>query len=201
MRSHTPRKTPTHSTSTTRSSSRVLNDVTQKRTATPVRNHTPKRRHSSVQPEPEQSAPAASPFCPPAAEDHSGSDARQVDELLHATTKHHDWEIRANGYVDLSSLVDSMDFPVSKVLDACHQRLIGDPHFKVTVEILNWYDSLTFSNHLTIITNKHPHNYNNSMQKTCEAHPREALHLLERILVAVFGCMSDRKGVVKDRVC
>eukprot|EP01060_Flectonema_neradi_P040477 TRINITY_DN9231_c1_g1_i2.p1 TRINITY_DN9231_c1_g1~~TRINITY_DN9231_c1_g1_i2.p1 ORF type:complete len:715 (+),score=150.01 TRINITY_DN9231_c1_g1_i2:1359-3503(+) len=172
-RTHTPRKTPTQ----VRSTSRVLGDVTQgRRTSTPIRTHTPKRRQSSVQPDSDlmMDHPVTNGEQTNNS-DQTYADPRQVDDLLHSVTKHHEWEVRATGYSSLTSLAPSVDFPAAKVLDVCQQRLTGDPHFKVTVEILN------------------------CMQKTCEAHPKDALQLIERILVAVFGCMSDRKGVVKDR--
>eukprot|EP01064_Diplonema_japonicum_P034546 TRINITY_DN7194_c0_g3_i2.p1 TRINITY_DN7194_c0_g3~~TRINITY_DN7194_c0_g3_i2.p1 ORF type:complete len:901 (+),score=205.94 TRINITY_DN7194_c0_g3_i2:63-2765(+) len=99
-----------------------------------------------------------------------------LDDLL-LGTNHHDWETRADCYGKIASMTAAPEAQcaAARVLEHCTLKLHNDAHFKVGLEILS------------------------CMQKVVEAHPKEVLPSIEKILVAVFGCMSDKKSIVKDK--
>eukprot|EP00754_Rhynchopus_humris_P003136 Rhum_TRINITY_DN11688_c1_g1::Rhum_TRINITY_DN11688_c1_g1_i1::g.46197::m.46197 len=103
------------------------------------------------------------------------SEPRMVEELLSSTSRHPDWEVRVDAFSKVAALAAAGSAKESvKVLEACLQRVHGDAHFKVTIEILQ------------------------CVQTIIEAHPKDTLPCLEKVLAHVFGCMSDRKTGVKE---
>ena len=127
------------------------------------------------------------------------SDPRMVEELLSSTSRHPDWEVRVDAFSKVAALAAAGSAKESvKVLEACLQRVHGDAHFKVTIEILQWY-ALTPPPLSFYCKRAHPSRY--SVQTIIEAHPKDTLPCLEKVLAHVFGCMSDRKTGVKEAVC
>eukprot|EP01063_Lacrimia_lanifica_P006796 TRINITY_DN1427_c1_g3_i2.p1 TRINITY_DN1427_c1_g3~~TRINITY_DN1427_c1_g3_i2.p1 ORF type:complete len:986 (+),score=417.46 TRINITY_DN1427_c1_g3_i2:63-3020(+) len=120
--------------------------------------------------------PVAYPSYPVAA---AQPDERQViEELLHVTSKHSDWEIRADSYSRIAGGVvkpEAGGVLGGKVLEACLARLQSEGHFKVVTEMLL------------------------CIQKVAEEYPKETLPLLERTLTTVFACMAEKKDCVKDK--